>query len=246
MKNIVIIGASSAIAQETAKIFAERKARLFLVARNAEKLNSMVKDLQVRGAESVESATFEASDYKQHETLSAHIQQKMGSVDLVLLAQGDLPDQAQGQNDFSVLLNSTSVNFLSLCSFLTFFANFMEKQGHGTLAAISSVAGDRGRKSNYIYSSAKAGLDAFLSGLRARLLKAGVHVLNIKPGFVDTPMTAHIHPKGALWAKPEIIARGIVCAVEKNKSTVYLPFFWRFIMLIIRNLPSFIFNRMNF
>lgn len=246
MKNIVIIGASSAIAQETAKIFAERKARLFLVARNAEKLNALAKDLKVRGAESVESATFEASDYNQHETLSANIQQKMGSVDFVLLAQGDLPDQIQGQKDFSVVSNSTAVNFLSLCSFLTFFANFMEKQGHGTLAAISSVAGDRGRKSNYIYASAKAGLDAFLSGLRARLLKSGVRVLNIKPGFVDTPMTAHIQPKGALWATPEVIARGIVRAAEKNKSTVYLPFFWRYIMAIIKSLPSFIFNRMNF
>jgi len=137
------------------------------------------------------------------------------------------------------------INFLSVVSLLTPIANRFEENKRGTIAVISSVAGDRGRQSNYVYGAAKSGLDAFLQGLRNRRSKADVHVLTIKPGFVDTPMTAHIPERGPLWAQPEDVAKGIVSAIEKQKYVVYLPRFWSLIMLIIRSIPERIFKKLS-
>ncbi len=137
------------------------------------------------------------------------------------------------------------INALSTMSLLTTLANTFEARRRGTLAVISSVAGDRGRQSNYVYGSAKAAVTAFLSGLRQRLAKSNVDVLTIKPGFVDTPMTAAIANKGALWAKPDQIADGIVHAIDKRRNVVYLPWFWWGIMQIIRHIPEFVFKKLK-
>lgn len=140
---------------------------------------------------------------------------------------------------------SLHTNFLSYASLLTVLANYFEELNSGTIAVIASVAADRGRKSSYVYGAAKAGVSAFTNGLRGRLASSGVHVVNIQPGMVDTPMTAHLK-KGLLFASPSVVAAGIVKAVQKNRSTVYVPGYWRLVMLVIRSIPEFIFRKTNF
>ena len=161
-----------------------------------------------------------------------------------ILKYGSLGDQAACEASAAQTLTELNTNCISVISLLTLLANVMQKQGSGSLAVISSVAGDRGRQSNYVYGTAKGALTIFLQGLRNRLDQHGVHVLTIKPGFVDTPMTSDFS-KGLLWVGPETIARGIVSAINKRKDIVYLPFFWRYIMLIIRLIPERIFKRMS-
>jgi len=162
----------------------------------------------------------------------------------VLIAYGVLGDQKACEQDFVVTEHLLRTNFLSVVSLLTLLDRF-ERQRYGCIAVITSVAGDRGRQSNYVYGTAKGAISVFLQGLRNRLHSANVCVLNIKPGFVDTPMTAGIARKGFLWAQPETIAQGIYQAIEKRKSTVYLPGFWRLIMLVLRHIPESIFKRLK-
>jgi len=171
-------------------------------------------------------------------------ERELGGLDTVLIAHGTLSDQAECERSVEALRREFDVNALSTMALLTPLANRFQQQGHGTLAVISSVAGDRGRMSNYAYGSAKAAVSAFLSGQRQRLQKYGVNVLTIKPGFVDTPMTREF-PKGALWAQPEVVARGIANAIDKGRSVVYLPWFWSLIMLVIKHVPEFVFKRVK-
>jgi short-subunit dehydrogenase len=178
-----------------------------------------------------------------HAAMLADCAAQMDSIDIVLVASGTLPDQAVCQNDPAVAVREFHTNALSLIALLTPIANRLEAQRHGTLAVISSVAGDRGRPSNYLYGSAKAALQAFLEGLRARLFKVGVHVVDIKPGFVATPMTAGLPLPGPLVATPEKVAKDIVRGIERKKDVLYTPWFWWGIMLIIRNVPRFVFKR---
>jgi decaprenylphospho-beta-D-erythro-pentofuranosid-2-ulose 2-reductase len=242
---ILIIGATSAIAQSVARIYAESGARFFLVARDASRLDAVADDLRVRGAAAVECLAADLGEYDRHPEIIAAAFDAYSGLDTVLIAHGVLPDQEQCQASVKETLASMDINFLSAVSLLTPIANRFEENKRGTIAVISSVAGDRGRQSNYIYGAAKSGLDAFLQGLRNRLSKADVHVLTIKPGFVDTPMTAHIPERGALWAQPEDVAQGIVSAIDKQKDVVYLPRFWALIMLIIRSIPERIFKKLS-
>src|SRR5690606_24268245 len=165
-------------------------------------------------------------------------------IDVVLVAHGTLTDQERAQKDVGYALQEVSVNGVSVLSLLTALAPVLEAQGHGTLAVISSVAGDRGRQSNYVYGSAKAMVTAFLPGLRQRLAKQGVNVLTIKPGFVSTPMTAHL-PQGPLWGKPEAVARDISRAIDRGRGQIYTPGFWRLIMFIITHIPEFVFVKLK-
>jgi short-subunit dehydrogenase len=245
MKKILIIGATSAIAEATARRFAARGDALFLVARNAEHLRIVAADLAVRGAMRNGTATLDLADFAAHEAMLDTAQRELGGIDIVLIAHGTLSDQAQCQTSVDALRREFDINALSTMALLTTLANRFEAQGSGTLAVISSVAGDRGRQSNYAYGSAKAAVTAFLGGLRQRLAKAGVNVLTIKPGFVDTPMTAAIPNKGALWAKPDAIADGIVKAIDRGRNVVYLPWFWRWIMLVIRHIPEPLFKKLK-
>lgn len=240
-KNIFIVGATSAIAEETARIFARRGARFFLVARNEERLETLAADLNVRGAESVQFAALDVSDFVRHRAVVDEAASQLGTIGVALIAHGTLGDQKACEQDFELAMQELNINAISAMSLLTYVANRMEAQGNGTIAVISSVAGDRGRQSNYIYGTAKAALNVFLQGLRNRLHRSGVNVLTIKPGFVDTPMTKEFK-KGLLWATPKAIAEGIVRAIEARKSVTYLPAYWRFIMLVIRAIPEKLFR----
>ena len=244
MKKILIIGATSAIAEATARIYAQKGCHLFLVARDKEKLDVLEKDMKARGAGGVHSGVLDVLSFDQHEIILSHCIETMGGIDMVLIAHGTLPSQETCQSSWDATLKELNINCLSVLSFLTLIANYFENEHRGTIAVISSVAGDRGRQSNYVYGTAKSAVTTFMQGLRNRLSDKNVHVLTIKPGFVDTPMTKDF-PKSALWAQPEDIAQGIVKAIEKRKAVVYLPWFWRFIMLIIIHIPEFIFKKLK-
>lgn len=244
MHKTLIVGATSAIAEATARLFAQRGDHLYLMARNRERLETMALDLKIRGAESVQFDMLEVKDFRDHEKLLDRAIDSMGGIDIALLAHGTLPDQKACEADFGTALDELNTNAIGTISLLTHLANRFEKQGHGTIAVVSSVAGDRGRQSNYVYGTAKAAVTAFLQGLRNRLYKSGVHVLTVKPGFVDTPMTAGFR-KGGLWAKPERVGQDIVEAISKNKNVIYTPFFWRPIMWIIKAIPESLFKRLT-
>lgn len=244
MKRTLVLGATSSIAHETARIWASRKDSLYLVGRNAERLEAVAADLRVRGASRVETEVRDLTDLEAHDGIVRRAEEALGGLDRALLAHGTLGDQALSQEDFTEAEKELRNNFLSAASLLTHLANRFETKKAGSIVVISSVAGDRGRQSNYVYGSAKAAVSAFTSGLRNRLQKSGVSVLTVKPGFVDTPMTAHV-PKNPLFARPEAVARGIVRAEDRRRDVVYLPGFWRLIMLAVRMLPERIFKKLS-
>ena len=244
MSNILILGATSAIAKYTARLLAADEHTFYLVARNEEKLSSIKQDMLVRGAKDVHYESLDLTDVTKHDELIKRATQTMGSIDKVLIAYGTLGDQEACINDYQNTLKELQTNCLSVISLLTILANQMEQQGSGSIAVISSPSGDRGRQSNYVYGTAKGALTIFLQGLRNRLAKSKVHVLTIKPGFVDTPMTKDFK-KGFLWVGPEVISKGIYKAMKKNKETVYLPFFWLYIMMVIKLIPEKIFKHLK-
>lgn len=244
MQKILIIGASSAIAEACAKAYAKQGAVLYLLARNAERLANMAQDLKIRGAASVGHGLLDANDFACHEAVLDQAVAAMGGIDVVLIAHGTLGDQKKCEASFALALQELNTNAISVMSLLTHLANRFEAQGHGSIAVIGSVAGDRGRQSNYVYGTAKGAVSIFLQGLRNRLSKANVQVLTIKPGFVDTPMTAAFK-KGALWASPDAVAAGILKGIENRKNEIYTPFFWRWIMAIICSVPESIFKKLS-
>lgn len=244
MQKILVVGATSAIAEATARLWAARGDALFLVGRNAARLETIAADLQVRGAASVSCFNMDATETAAHAAMLDAATAAMGGLDIALIAHGTLPDQKACEASVELTLKEIDNNGLSVIALATLLGARFEAQGHGTIAAISSVAGDRGRQSNYVYGAAKGMVSLFMQGLRNRLVKQGVQVLTIKPGFVDTPMTASFK-KGALWAQPDDIARGILQAIEKRRDIVYLPGFWRLIMLIIRHIPERIFKKLS-
>lgn len=243
--NIMIIGATSAIAVEAARIYAMRKDHLFLVARDEQKLESVKADLIARGATSVTTAVMDAVDFDRHQEIIDSANDALGSIDVALIAHGTTPDQKACESDVNLARHEIDVNGTSVISLSTLLATAMQKQSYGTLAVISSVAGDRGRQSNYVYGAAKGMVSLFLAGLRNRLSSEGVHVVTIKPGFVDTPLTDGFDKSGFLWATAHQVGEGIVKAIDKKRNEVYLPWFWWGIMQIIKNIPEMIFKRLN-
>jgi decaprenylphospho-beta-D-erythro-pentofuranosid-2-ulose 2-reductase len=239
---VFIAGATSAIAQATARLLAERGASFFLVARDPRKLDAVAADLRARGSARVESAVADLDALEGHGALVEEASARLGAIDIALIAHGILPDQRQCEADFTRTLAALNTNFVSAASLAAELGNRFEKRGRGTIAVIGSVAGDRGRQSNYVYGAAKGGLALFLQGLRHRLHPRGVNVVTVKPGLVDTPMTRDF-TKGALWATPERVAEGIVRAIDRGAHEVYLPGFWRLIMAVVRGLPERIFFR---
>ena len=242
---VLIIGATSAIAHETAKCFARDGAELFLVARSAEKLTTVADDLKVRGAQRIETFVLDANELEQHTALLEEAIRSLNGLDMLLIAHGTLGDQQLCEKSVEQTLKELSTNALSVISLLTLSANYFEQQRRGCIAVISSVAGDRGRQSNYVYGTAKAAVSTFMQGLRNRLAKSGVAVLTIKPGFVDTPMTAD-KPKGLLFAQPGSVGQGIYTAMLQGKDVIYLPWFWRPIMFVVRSIPERIFKQLSF
>lgn len=241
-QRILIIGATSAIAEAVARLYAARGASLYLLARDRNRGEAISRDLAVRGAAEARAGALDVSDFATHAAAIDAAWNAFGGFDVTLIAHGTLPEQARCDTDTDLALHEFSVNGTATIALANRIVQKLEAQSSGTLAVISSVAGDRGRASNYLYGSAKAAVSAYASGLRQRLSAQGINVLTIKPGFVDTPMTAAFK-KGALWAKPDQVARGIVRAIDRRRSVVYLPWFWRGIMAVIRGIPEFVFRR---
>ena len=244
MKRILIIGATSAIAEHCARIWAAEGDALHLVARNEQHVQVIASDLKVRGASEVTTYVTDLNNMDKHEELLDVADAALGGVDIVLIAHGTLSNQKSCELSVKETLAEIQTNALSTISLLTLIANKFEAKQSGTICVISSVAGDRGRASNYVYGTAKAMVTAFTSGLRQRLQKSNVSVVTIKPGFVDTPMTAEFK-KGLLWVKPITVAESIVRAIDGKKTEVYVPQFWCFIMSIIKILPTKIFKRLD-
>lgn len=243
-KKILVLGATSGIAEATCRIWAIEGASLFLVARNAEKLAAVAADLKTRGASYVDTAVADLDDTDKHPALLAHAINSLTGMDVVFLAHGVLGDQPAAEQDFEVAAHILHTNFMSAVSLLTWLANFCVQRHSGTLAVLSSVAGDRGRKSNYIYGASKAGLSAFLGGLRNRVDREGVTVLNIKPGPVKTAMTATM-PGSEKFADVAKVAKTIANAIEKRQDDLYVPLQWAPIMFVIRHIPERIFKKLN-
>jgi decaprenylphospho-beta-D-erythro-pentofuranosid-2-ulose 2-reductase len=244
MERILIIGATSAIATETARLFAKGGAALALVARDQDKLERLTEDLRVRGAHDVYPITFDAAALDTHAAVLREAISKLGEIDKVLIAHGSLPDQAACEDSWDITANALAINLLSPLRFLTDLATYFEGRGSGNITVISSVAGDRGRKSNYVYGTSKAALSTFLGGLRNRLAKKGVTVTTIKPGFVDTPMTGHI-PKTKLFASASAVGARVHKAMVRGEDVVYTPIIWLAIMTVITAIPERIFKKLS-
>jgi decaprenylphospho-beta-D-erythro-pentofuranosid-2-ulose 2-reductase len=240
---VVIFGGSSRIAQGAAKVWAQNGAEIYLVGRDPEKLKVIARDLQVRGAKRVLCAAVDLSHPERHQLLIEEIEREFGAFNTVLIAFGTLPDSQALDVDPNQILENFRVNLLAPAMLAELSAKRLAEGGGGKLAVIGSVAGDRGRASNYAYGAAKGGLATYVAGLRHRLGKK-VSITVIKPGFVDTPMTAHIK-KGPLFADPDVVGAAIVRSMERGRAECYLPWFWFWIMAIIRNIPDFIFSKMK-
>lgn len=243
-KKMLVLGATSAIGIATMRIFAARGTTFYLVARNEEKLTLVAADLQVRGASAVHTCVIDLDETQRHTAMLHDAGEKLQGIDVALIAHGVLGDQADAERDYQVAAQVVQTNLLSAISLITWLANYFAERKSGTIAVVSSVAGDRGRKANYVYGTTKAALSTFLQGVRNRVDRLGVNVITIKPGFVATPMTAHL-PGGILFATPERVARGIVRAIDGRKDVVYLPGYWRWIMAAVRAVPERVFKRLN-
>jgi short-subunit dehydrogenase len=245
MKRVLIIGATSAIATACARLWASEGSDFFLVARSADKLEQTAADLKARGAKAITVHEMDATDLSAHPAMLESCLLALGQIDVALIAHGTLPDQKLCERDVSIAMQEFATNGTSVIALLTLLAQQFETQRWGSLAVISSVAGDRGRPSNYLYGAAKAAVSTFSEGLQARLFKVGVHVLTIKPGFVDTPMTKGLALPAALLAQPQQVAERIVAGIARKSPTLYTPGFWALIMLIIRSIPQPVFKRLN-
>lgn len=243
-KRVVILGALSAIAMATARIYAAEGAHLTLAARNPERLKLAADDLKARGAAQVEIAALDLdSAAPQAQKLLSDWSAAMGGIDHVLVFYGYLGDQAKAQADVFELARILSVNFTSAALWCGAAGEILRTQRRGSVVAVSSVAGDRGRMSNYAYGAAKGGLSVFVQGLAHSLAPTGARAVAMKLGFVDTPMTDGMNKKGALWAKPDQVGKLIRKAADTGGPIQYAPFIWKPIMLVIRTVPSFVFHK---
>lgn len=247
MQRVLMFGATSAIAQATARLLVEQGCSLYAVGRNVGKLTALLDDLRVRAAPGcvVDGCSADLDAVEEHPALFEAAASALGGMDTVFIAQGTLPDQAACEASIPLALAQIHTNALAPIALAARAANMLQEQGRGMIVAIGSVAGDRGRQSNYVYGASKGMLALFLQGLRNRLARSGVHVLVVKPGFVDTPMTAAFDKKGLLWATPEQVARGIVRAMRRRSDVAYVPGFWWPIMAIIRCIPERVFKRLK-
>lgn len=242
MSYVLILGAKSDIARAVARVYAGAGYDLFLAARGAADLDGFARDIMVRTGRDVRCVDLDILDFGSHGAFYQGLGKRPGGV---IAAVGYLGDQARAEQDFDEARTIVDTNYTGLVSLLNIVARDFEQSRSGFMVVISSVAGDRGRKSNYLYGSAKAALTAYLSGLRNRLQGAGVQVLTVKPGFVATKMTAHMKLPGLLTARPETVAKDIYRAQTGKKDVLYTLWVWRWIMLIIRCIPEGIFKKLN-
>lgn len=245
-QNVLLIGATSGMAREAARCFAGEHACLLLIGRDESALQADAEDLRLRGAGDVQvHAGFDALKPESWTAALAEADRRMPEPDIVLIAYGSLPDQPACEADSARTVEALHINFTSVAALCGELAKRMEARGRGTLGVISSVAGLRGRQSNYVYGAAKGGLNVFLQGLRNRLAPKGVRVVTFLPGFVSTPMTAHL-PQGPLFASAETAGSILHKGLTRSKADViYVPFFWRYILWIIRAIPERVFKRLK-
>ena len=242
MSYVLIIGAKSDIAKAVARKYAEQGYDLFLAARQASDLEDFANDINIRTERKVQCVELDILDYASHEGFyNGLVEKPLG----VISAVGYLGEQDKAQSDVNEAQKIIDTNYTGIVSLLNIIADDFEKRQNGFIVGISSVAGDRGRKSNYLYGSAKAALTAYLSGLRNRLYDANVHVLTVKPGFVNTQMTAGMDLPAKLTAQPEQVANDIYQAQQKGKNVLYTKWIWQWIMLIIRCIPEWKFKGMR-
>ena len=242
MAMMVILGATSDIARATALAFARQGWDLHLAGRDRAALPKIATDLALRTGRDVTWSYFEASDVSSHQAFWESV---ASGAEGVLCAVGLLGDQHGAEHDWTLARTILEANFTGLVPVLSMAANTFEKRGKGLIIGLGSVAGDRGRATNYLYGSAKAGFAAFLSGLRSRLAAKGVHVMTVKPGFVATGMTEGLDLPEKLTTTPERVAADIVAAAGKKRNIVYTPWFWRWIMWIITHIPECVFKRLK-
>lgn len=248
-RGVLILGAASAIAEATARELAARGASLALVARDAGRLEAIAADLKVRGAPKVAVRSLDLLEAEPTDALLQGIADEIGGFDTALIAHGLLGDQGEAEKDSAHAAALIDVNFTSAALWTLALARFLERTHgpNGVIAAIGSVAGDRGRASNFVYGAAKGGLAVLMQGLAHRsALKGGPKAVVFKLGFVDTPMTAAIPKGGPLWATPDAVAKVIVKGLNGRSAIVYGPWFWRYVMLIIRLLPQPVIAKVNF
>jgi short-subunit dehydrogenase len=243
-KRILVLGATSGIAEAVCRMWADRGDSLFLVARNADRLNAVAADMRTRGASYVGTAVADLDDTASHPELLAHAINSLAGLDVAFLAHGVLGDQLEAERNYAVAGQILHTNIDSPISLLTWLGNYCAQRHAGTLAVLTSVAGERGRKSNYIYGASKAALSVFVDGLRNRIDREGVHVMTIKPGPVRTAMTQNM--KGSSkFADVEVVAATLVKAIDKGTDIVWVPGIWRIIMAVIRVIPESIFKKMD-
>jgi decaprenylphospho-beta-D-erythro-pentofuranosid-2-ulose 2-reductase len=243
---VIVLGATSAIAEATARLYASEGAELLLVARQPERLAAITADLTLRGAARVETATHDLADIEGVTDAFAGFVATLSGIDHVLLAYGVLGDQKAAERDPGAAQTSLMVNFTSAAAWALVATETLERQGRGSLVVLGSVAGDRGRRANFVYGAAKAGLATLVEGITHRFAGSGPRAVIVKPGPVITPMTeGFANRKGLMWSTPEAIAAIVRRAADRGGPVVYAPWFWRWIMLVIRFLPAAIFNRLE-
>ncbi len=243
-RRVLILGATSAIAQAVARRYAQGGARLALVARNRQYLDVVAADLRIRGASALWTEVADFLELERHAALVDRAQQALGGLDLALVAHGVLPLQAEALADSRIASLCWQTNFVSAASLLEAVGQRMAEAGRGTLGVLSSVAGDRGRAENYVYGASKAALNTYAGGLGQRLAKKGVRVVTVKPGPVATPMTAGRMRRPGLLSDVDQVARRIHRGLEAGWPVVYAPAYWRLVMTILKLLPTRIFERL--
>lgn len=242
MSYVLIIGAKSDIAKEVARTYAKNGYNLYLASRASSELEDLKQDIEVRSGVKVVLKEFDITDYASHESFYYDLTEKpLG----VVVVSGYMVEQKLAQKDWNESFQTINVNYTGAVSILNIVANDFETERRGFIVGVSSVAGDRGRKANYIYGSAKAAFSAYLSGLRNRLFESGVQVLTVKPGFVATKMTEHLDLPEKLTAQPEDVADDIFNAQQSGRNTLYTKSIWMLVMLVIKSIPEFMFKKMS-
>lgn len=242
MAYVLIIGAKSDIAKSLAEVYAKNNYNLYLAGRNIGEIEEFSNTLKEKNNIEIKLKEFDVVKFNLHEEFYKSLEEKPFGV---ILVAGFYPEQKEAELNWEISLKSINVNYVGPISILNIAANEMEKNQKGFIVGVSSVSGDRGRQKNYIYGSSKAGLSTYLSGLRNRLFKKGIHVLTVKPGFVETKMTKGLNLSKKLTAQPSDVALDIFSAQQKKKDVLYTKWIWRFIMLIVKNIPEFIFKKTN-
>lgn len=242
MKQVLIIGATSGISKEIAHHLASKKVNLILAGRDTEEINRLANDLEIRYGMISNPIYFDALKEENHSSFFDKCIDLAGDLDGIIVSYGVMYDQKELERDHTLIKNMVHINFSSVVCILEKAAQYFEQKQQGFICVISSVAGDRGRRNNYIYGASKGALTVYLQGLRNRLARAKVRVLTVKPGFVDTKMTYGLVKPSLLVASPNKIAKSIYKSLIKRKEVLYTPWYWFYIMQIIRFIPEKIFK----